>query len=267
MSAPVGMEVLMDNTNLHVNTVQYYDFDPREGATEDVPFYLEYAKKLNGDILELGCGTGRVTIPLATAGHNVTGLELSMPMIEKLNKKNKSGILLEIKQEDMSNFRLNKTYKLIIIPFRAFQALTTYELAHSCLLSVKEHLKSGGFFIFNVFSPRYQYDENWVYPQRVQWQTKDPVSGDLIIKLEEGYNIDTEEQVIYFRQTYKIMNNNKVINERTDAFAYKYYYYRQIEKMLIDTGFNILNVYDWYDKTPYDKSSFGGREMIFECSI
>ena len=71
----------MDIKNRYINTAKLYDLDQRDNLTVDIPFYLKYAKNQNGKILELGCGTGRVSIELAKAGYFVTGLDLSETML------------------------------------------------------------------------------------------------------------------------------------------------------------------------------------------
>ena len=77
----------MEIKNQYINTAKLYDLDQRDNLIADIPFYLEYAKKLNGKILELGCGTGRVSIELAKNGYFVTGLDLSESMLEIYKNK------------------------------------------------------------------------------------------------------------------------------------------------------------------------------------
>jgi ubiquinone/menaquinone biosynthesis C-methylase UbiE len=54
---------------------------------EDIPFYVEYAKKSGGPVLELGCGTGRALIPIAKAGIEIWGLDISKSMLEIAKKE------------------------------------------------------------------------------------------------------------------------------------------------------------------------------------
>ena len=64
---------------------RYYDSEYR--FTEDVGLYLEMAGKIRGEILELGCGTGRIVIPFAENGYRITGLDISPLMLEKAREK------------------------------------------------------------------------------------------------------------------------------------------------------------------------------------
>ncbi|MHB1483071.1 MAG: class I SAM-dependent methyltransferase [Saccharofermentanales bacterium] len=73
---------MMDN--LLRNTARLFDIDNRDNLYSDLPFYLDYAKAQKGEVLELGCGTGRVALTLAREGLKVTGLDLSDEMLDVL---------------------------------------------------------------------------------------------------------------------------------------------------------------------------------------
>src|SRR3954462_148981 len=82
-------EVLQKNSNddLYLNTVQYYDHIAPYRARTDVAFYVDEAKNAIGPVLELGCGTGRILIPTAQAGIEITGLDASESMLARCREK------------------------------------------------------------------------------------------------------------------------------------------------------------------------------------
>ena len=130
---------------------------PASSVAGDVDFYLAQAKKTGGPVLELGAGTGRVAIPLANAGFAVTGLDLSPHML-RIAKRKVAALpprgRIRFVRGDMTRFSLGRKYRLILIPFRAFQHLLTVEAQRKCLLCVRRHLAPGGRFIVDLFDPR-----------------------------------------------------------------------------------------------------------------
>jgi len=252
--------------NSYSNSAHLYDLDDRGVTKDDIPFYLEYAAKTSGgDILELACGTGRVTIPLAKAGNNVWGIDLSENMLGQMkNKLNMSSQEIakrvHISKMDMCSFVLHKKFSLIIIPFRAFQALTSLDQQNKCLTSIYRHLTDGGILILDVFKPKGQLDESWIYPEITQWEVFDPKTGYRIRKNHRGQAIDIERQIIYPEFIYHIVkpDGEEIIREQLEL---KYYYYDQIKDLLETQGFEIMQEFGYYDKRPITE----GPEMVFVC--
>src|SRR5271163_421573 len=128
----------------------YYDESPIvRGRVGDVAFYRNAVREHGDPVLELGCGTGRITLALAEAGHRVTGLDISERMLERCNQK-RAGLRTEARermhlvQGDMTKFDLGEKFRLVIIPFRPMQHLLEVEDQMSCLASVRDHLWADG---------------------------------------------------------------------------------------------------------------------------
>ena len=125
-----------DDFYLRPANAEAYDADMGRSADamEDVPFYVELAKQAasRGEaVLELGCGTGRVTIPIAQAGVDVRWV-----------------------LADMRTFHFDRRFGLVIIPFRSFLHMLTDADQQACLTRVYEHLKPGGRFALNFFEQK-----------------------------------------------------------------------------------------------------------------
>jgi SAM-dependent methyltransferase len=137
-----------------------YDHVPLYKERADVGFYVEEAKRAGGSVLELGCGTGRILLPIARAGVTIVGLDSSHQMLERC----RANLGLEpvavqqrvtLQRRDMHDFDLGATFALIVAPFRVFQHLTTIDAQLRFLASVGKHLAPRGRFIFDVFNPRF----------------------------------------------------------------------------------------------------------------
>jgi len=250
--------------NIYRNSAWLYDVDNRDNLTDDIPFYLEYAEKQQGDVLELGCGTGRVALRLAEKGFHVTGLDLSQQMLDvfngKLTTKPELVDKITLVHGNMADFCFDQKFALIIAPFRAFQTLIDDRNIDNSLSCIREHLTDDGIFIVNVFNPHPIMDESWCYNETVQWERMDEKSGNQVVKKHWGDRIDTVNQIIYPHFAYEVTTPDGKTERITDDLSLKYYYNNQLRAFVEKAGMEITEEYSWYDKTP-----IGGREIIFVC--
>jgi SAM-dependent methyltransferase len=132
-----------------------YDFVPAYGPGVDVAFYLHHCLSTDGEILELGCGTGRVLIPAAQLGCRITGLDFSRGMLARCRRK-LSTLSAEVRNRvtllegDMTCFELARQYSVIIIPFRPLEHLLEHQEQRSCFSAIRRHLLPGGVVAFDV---------------------------------------------------------------------------------------------------------------------
>ena len=231
---------------------------------EDIPFFVEEAINYGGPILELGCGTGRVTIPIAKAGINITGLDISKKMLEKTSSKIKALKLdepeINLIHADMRNFKLNEIFSQIIIPFRGFQCLLTVEDQISTLINIKKHLNSKSRLIITLFVPSiYQMirDEDVLYHYR---DVIDPVNKSKNIIWNKNV-FDQYNQIVNTRIIVDKIDNGYEVNNRIYRdFDLRYIYRWEMHHLLELCGFEILELYGDFDHSQYNESSL---EMIW----
>jgi SAM-dependent methyltransferase len=142
-------------------SAKYYDRLYGTKGLDDLPFYLAQAQEQGGPVLELGAGTGRITLPLARAGRAVTALDLNACMLERLQSKlamesaEVRGRVTTV-EGDMRGFDLGRQFALILAPFRAFMHLLASEDQRACLNCVARHLAPQGRFVFDAFYPSFE---------------------------------------------------------------------------------------------------------------
>jgi len=252
--------------NLFRATAHLFDLDTRDAAKDDIPFYLQYAARLNANILELACGTGRVTIPLAKAGHHIWGLDLSLEMLNEFKKKLpdlplKISERIDLTHADMCDFDLNMEFSLIIIPFRSFQALITHEQQRLCLNRVYRHLSNEGLFILNVFRPYAYLDRSWISEERFDWETIDPRTGCKVRRNSIRRDIDVENQILYSDLIYYVADPEGKEERLIEPLVLKYYYENQFRELILSSDFKIKEEMGYYDKRPIKE----GPELILVC--
>lgn len=126
---------------------------------EDLAFITELARETGGPLLVLGCGTGRLTIPLASGGFDVVGLDRSSAMLEVARAKSAaldpdSRRRLGLVEADMTSFELDRPFGLVFAVFRVFMALLDPEAQLAALTTAFRHLAPGGRLVIDLFDPR-----------------------------------------------------------------------------------------------------------------
>ena len=124
---------------------------------DDIGFYSRLAERLGANrILEIGAGSGRVSIPLARRGLQVTGLELSLKMLEiGVQNAAREGVSVDFVLGDARDFKLEQKFGLIVAPFNALMHLYTLSDQDRALACIKAHLEPSGVFAFDVYIPRF----------------------------------------------------------------------------------------------------------------
>src|SRR5690242_13252024 len=135
-------------------------YDTRtSGFPGEIDFWVARARESGGPVLELACGTGRVSWPIARADIDIVGIDVSPAMLGRAEAK-RAREAAEVAARarflpgDMADFTLDERFALAIIPFRAFQALMTVEDQRRSLGCIHRHLKPDGRLIVDIFDPR-----------------------------------------------------------------------------------------------------------------
>lgn len=135
----------------------YYDL-VHKGLPGEAEFYVGQAVRIGGRTLEIGCGTGRLAIPMAMSGVNVVGMDKSRAMLDECRFKAEAigavpGKLLLL-QADMVRFALAERFDFVAVAYRTFMHLLTQEEQRSCLHCVREHLASDGVLVMNLWAAK-----------------------------------------------------------------------------------------------------------------
>lgn len=161
------------------------------GGEQAVDFYRGEADRQGGCVLELGSGTGRKLIPIASDGHPCMGLELSPDMLAEAQRKaDERSVDVEWVQGDMREFDLGRTFDLVFIAGNSLLHLHEAEDLVNCFRAVRRHLAPGGRLIFDVFNPsvRMLAQADGVRRTRDALSFVDPDRGVVHVDVAETYD-------------------------------------------------------------------------------
>ncbi len=248
-------------------------YDAVYAGVDDAAFWRGIAAAApEGPLLELACGTGRVLLPLARAGYQVTGLDLSGHMIERCRVRlateapeTRDRVTLAV--ADMTSFRLGAHFGAIICAFNSFHHLRTVEQQLACLRDCREHLVPGGALVLDLFNPD---------PAPPAPSTSEPVGEDaaladeaglMVVEWTEGRQIrrwmssceyDRPMQCNECEMTYEIVEADGTPSRRlTETFPLRIVYRYELEHLLARCGLRITAIYGGYDGSPFSEESLG----------
>lgn len=236
---------------------ELYDYVIPYRDRPDIPFFIEEAKRSAGPVLEIGCGTGRVLIPTARAGIEITGMDLSAPMLEVCRRRllaepEEVQSRVQLVSMDMRNFELPCQFRLVTLPFRPFQHLTTVEDQLSCLASIHRHLLPGGRLILDLFNPSL---EALTSPNLGQEIGQEPEfttpEGLRVTRRNQTVARDYHNQINHVELIYYVTYSDGRQERLVHAFPMRYLFRFEAEHLLVRSGFEIEQVYADFNRTPY----------------
>jgi SAM-dependent methyltransferase len=234
---------------------ELYDNVPRYTSRQDVEFYVELCRKASSGVLELGCGTGRVLIPAAQAGCEVTGLDQSELMLRRCRAKAEQ-LPPEIRKRvtlihgDMTKFDLGRTFDLVIVPFRPVQHLISVDEQLRFLHCVRAHLETGGRFVFDVFHPDPKYLVGPVDSEEVQDTPETPLpDGRSMRRTARFLARRRHEQCSDIEISYYLRDPSGETRRLVQRCPLRYFFRFELEHLLARAGFEITVLYGDFDKS------------------
>jgi SAM-dependent methyltransferase len=222
----------------HYADPAYYDFTYRD-RRHDVDFYVALGRSLTDRrILEYGCGSGRITVPLCQAKINVTAVDLSAPMLNALSKRlaDAPSQLREratVHRADMLQFDCDLQFPLVIAPFNTVLHLYEPEEMLTFLGKVRKHLAPGGRFVFDVSVPSIEDlgrdpSESFETPPFV-----DPTTGRSV-HYSERFEYDPIRQLLIVWMTFEPEDGSP---SWTVPLTHRQYFPQELKGLLLAAGF------------------------------
>ncbi len=259
-------ELIDAGSREHYADAALYDYEYRRRRA-DVNFYREFAKShfvdagvTQGTILELGAGSGRVTLPLARDGHHVVAIDQSNAMLTKLRARCADlppavAARIEVKAGDLRTFSVPATqgagsrkFDLIFAAFNVLEHLYTRVELNACLQRVAEHLTPTGRFVFDVQLP----DLAWLNrnPDKRWARTKftDPSTGQKFI-YSTNHDYDPITQIALIRIYYDAVAGGK---SRVVKLSQRKFFPAELEALVAHANLRVVDRYGDFQRAPLD---------------
>jgi SAM-dependent methyltransferase len=231
----------------------YYDMIYGDDVYKEIPgeidFYLKEARKAKGPVLEVGCGTGRILLPLMSAGIPISGIDISSEMLQIL--KLKAGFFKgkpQVKKADMTALKSKEKYNLIIIPLNSIhhitnknQQLQTFKNFFHALKPKGKLIFSSQFYTKEILSlSKYTYVETYA---RDDWG----IEIDLFLKYNKTKKL--------LQERYEVADISVKKKQKLDLMELYCFDKTEIEELLINAGFQDIMVFKDFKYTPFKKGN------------
>lgn len=237
---------------------RYYDLE--FGAfSDDAPLYRGFADLTGGPVLELGCGTGRLLVPLARAGFAVTGVDLAAAMLDLARAAVASGGVaarVTLLQDDLRSLAAlgDQRFGLIFCAINSFLHLESLADQRAALRAARRHLRPGGRLILDLFPPHpltlAEYDGRLTHAATFH----DPATGERIDKFVSA-TLDPAAQRIETVFFYDRLAVTGQVERTAAPFVLRYIGRFELELLLAEAGFGGLQLYGSYDLEPFSAES------------
>lgn len=246
-----------------------YDMEDA-GDTSGVSFYSALAQETGSPVLELACGTGRVTIPIAKLGFQVTGLDIVPGMLDQARTKS-ADLSVRWVEGDARTFDLGEQYRLIFLTGNAFQAFVTNTEQAALLQRVHAHLHDNGLFAFETRNPMFSRSENrerrffslTTNDEEEAWPSFIDVNGNEV-RITRTQVYDHVAQILHLK-SYKRWYVGEKEYTKIARTALRYTFPQELAALLHYNGFTIVRQYGDWNLEPLTAASPGIISVCRKC--
>lgn len=241
----------------------YVEEARRASQVIDVPPYRKKRGKVGHPVLELACGTGRLTIPIAQSGVEIVGLDIAPSMLAHARTKAEAACVnVEFVEGDCREFDLGRKFALIFMAFNSMQHLHDYESLAALFRNVREHMAEGGRFVFDVFNPKIAILSRAAGERRLEREYQDP-DGKGTMAFENSMVYDDATQVSHI-QCYFVRrgSNGEELDVRVEQLDLRSFFPQELDLLVRSQGFEILEKFGNFERKAF---ASGEPKQVVVC--
>lgn len=241
-------------TDLYAADAEFYDI-VHAGHDDDIGLWLSYAGRTDRPVLEVGCGTGRIALALARAGHAVTGVDPSAAMLAIARQRADDDALdVELIEGEVTGLTLpDNTYGLVLVPQDVFLYCSDGEEQLATLRNLAAALHFSGQLVLDLPGPALWLDASTNGQPLLVYSSDEGEAGQLDVwQLHED---DLAAQTRMLRVTYERTSPEGLVRRTQSVHRLRYLYRFEVEYLLHIAGLALIGVYGDYDLGPLTNDS------------
>jgi SAM-dependent methyltransferase len=229
-------------------------YDSYVNVNLDLQFFLNETSKFDDEILELMCGTGRVSLPLLESGKKLCCVDYSTKMLDIFRKKIEGkNYPVRLVQMDVTKLDLGIEFGLILLPFHSFSEILSSDLQFNALKSISKHLKPGGLFICTLQNPKLRL-KTADGQTRLLGEYPLDKNKKMIVSYSNKFNPDTG--IVFGFQLYEIYDApGNLIDKRILDINFKPISDLEFSELIKTLDFEIIKIYGDYSYSEFDNET------------
>lgn len=234
---------------------EMYEILHEKAPSDELDFYLSYAKK-EDKILEPLCGSGRFLVPFMEKGYDISGLDLSKEMLEKLKQKEATAKAFEM---DIMEYAPQEKFDYIFISSGSVSLFTDMQNCKEIMAKMYALLEADGVFVFAVDTIANRLKDRDYYKESIKVKTD--IGDEIVLKSKNFYDEKTQTQ--FSTSLYELYHENELQASEFMDFQTHLYYLGEMEQILKEVGFTQVCVYDSFAKTKATNNE--AESFFYEC--
>lgn len=234
---------------------RFYDWEFKLFCNEqqkDVRLWLKLAEKYGDPLLELACGSGRITLPLAQKGYQISAVDNSTAMLQILESNIANFNNIKVDNADMTDFNFKTKFSFAFISYSSFQQLLEKQEQIKCLNKIHSHLKINGILGLDIGTHICEGKDQLEY--RHLYTAEYPLNRSTV-SMFTSYKTDDRNRIRYWNDKYlevyedgnsQIFYNKIALKECDQAY---------MEELFAETGFELIALYGDFEFGEFNETS------------
>lgn len=237
----------------YATIARYYDAEHSD-QTEDIPFYVALAEDYGGPIIDIGCGTGRVMIPLALEGHEVHGIDSEEAMLVIAEQRRRADPRLRdsltFHLGDVLTHPLDKRFKLVLVPYNGLMHFHEQEAQLALLKRLRSWTLDDGLLVLDLPNAGDVFASQDTEAIILERTFLEPETGHLVMQQSVSF-LDRVEQVMHVTWIYDEVSADGSVKRTIAPIRWYYYFFAELKLLLAAAGFEVEEVYGDLDFGPF----------------
>jgi SAM-dependent methyltransferase len=240
---------------------RFYDAENSD-KTDDIRLYLELTQEHGDPIIDIGCGTGRVMIPLAQNGYEVHGIDNEQAMLERAQHLREESPVLKknmtLHHGDVLTYPLDKQFKLTLVPYNGLMHFHEQETQIAVLKRLRAWTADDGLLVLDLPNAGEVFATQETDAVMHERTFLEPETGHMVMQQSVSY-LDRVQQLLRVTWIYDEITADGTVKRTVAPNVLYYYFYPEIRLLLAHTGFRVEAV---YGDTEYNPFEDGCERMI-----